>query len=198
MRNRIVPSNVPGPRTRFSLGASSEDDRFDCLEDDEQVKAKRQVLYVVEIVFELLLCFFETCAVLIAHLNAACKPRADYVTQVVEGNLIGEPLHKFRALRAGADKSHVASKNIPELRNHVKPSLTHESAERSRPRVILGRPHRSLCFSVLPHRPEFDYGKRTSSTPDTRLAKEDGARGREPHSQRDERDKGKADRQPHK
>ncbi len=106
--------------------------------------------------------------------------------QVIVGNLLRKPLHKFRALRARTDKSHVSAEYVPELRNLIEASLAHESAERGDANVVLGRPHGSVCLSIHSHRAKFVNGKRTALAPDTYLSKKDRPRRRKVHSQDNE------------
>ena len=106
---------------------------------------------------------------------------------------MAEPLHKLGAFWAGADKCHVSTKDIPELRNLVEASLAHESAERRNAWVVLGSPHRSVSFGVLPHCSELTENKSASPQSDAGLAKKDGPWRRKAHGQDDQRDERQAD-----
>src|SRR5438552_18496747 len=67
-------------------------------------------------------------------------------------NFLRQLRHEMRTLQTRAYKAHVASQDIPELRNLVHPSLADKAAHARSAIVFRLRPDRAVLFGVDAHR----------------------------------------------
>src|SRR5690242_6085139 len=86
--------------------------------------------------------------------------------------------HKFRALRAGADKAHVPFQYVYELWNLIYAGISEESPEFRYPRIIFCSPHCPSPFlRILAHRPELQQYEWFFFVADADLSEKHGAGG---------------------
>jgi hypothetical protein len=88
---------------------------------------------------------------------------------LVIGNLLGQLRHKVWPLRAWANKVHVATDDVPKLRDFVNANLSDETTDARGSIIVLTGPNWSSFLCVGPHRAKFHYSKRTAVFPDTFL-----------------------------
>src|SRR5262249_46206789 len=120
------------------------------------------------------------------HLRPASNPGLHLVSKHVLWNSTLELIDEKRALRPWPDNRHFAFQDVPELRKLVQIEATEEAAERSAPRVIVARPHRSRgVLSVDEHRAELVHGEGAPVEAHPLLTIEDRARRAHPHSRGD-------------
>src|SRR5690348_15220733 len=98
------------------------------------------------------------------------------MTVCISVELSRELLDEVGPFRPRANQSHVASKNIPKLRQLINRRRTQELADGPDPVISRNTPHRlRLKFIGWPHRAEFQQLKTLAITPDPHLP-EDHAR----------------------
>src|SRR5688572_20401353 len=93
----------------------------------------------------------------------------------VERDLPGQLLDEPRTFGPRPNQAHVATQNVPQLRNLVEPGLAHEAADRRNARVLVaGAPHRAGArLGVGAHRAELVNGERRAVEADALLVIED-------------------------
>lgn len=159
-----------------SLGASSQQHDLDRIEDDVGVEGERDVLEVVEVVFELGDGIFDGVAVFVVDLGPAGDAGEDGVAVAVEGDLLGEGFDELGAFGARSDDGHVAPEDVEELGEFVDAEFAEPAAEGGDAGVVAGGPDGAGSgFGVHVHGAELEDFEDFAVVADAFLAVEGGA-----------------------
>src|SRR5579875_671063 len=114
-----------------------------------QVQNQRPILDVVQVVSQLLASVAHAGAVLETHLCPAGQARRHKVAVTIQRNQPIKFGRQCRLFRTGTDKTHVASKHVPKLRQFVQPQTTnHPSRPGNTWIVFLGPIGTTVCWSA--------------------------------------------------
>src|SRR5260370_9387983 len=150
-----------------SLGTAHEERDFRGVEDDEGIQSRREVLDVVEVVFQLDNGALDGAPGFVIDLRPARNSRLDAMALAVVGNLLLEFSDEFRPLRARADDRHIAPQDVEQLRQLIHVELAQPSSDGRNAGIVLLGPDRAAVSLVLgPHGAEFIYRKRHASFSD--------------------------------
>lgn len=98
------------------------------------------------------------------------------VSDVVPAVFFPEFPGEFGAFGSGADKTHFAAENIPQLRQFVETAAAQEISDAGAPRIPRHRPDGAeVAFGILVHCPEFDHREAASIESDAHLPVQDRA-----------------------
>ena len=113
------------------------------------------------------------------------SPDRDAVALRVARQLGGELLDEVRALRSRPDEGHVATQDVPQLRQFVERGAPQDPADRADALVADDRPLRGrLALVGGPHRPELQALEELPVPADARLTKDHAGTPLEAHRQR--------------
>src|SRR6478672_6350996 len=119
---------------------------------DDEVEDQTSVLDVVEVVGQLLESARSIGGVPAANLRPSRDPGLDEMPTTPVRHHFFEQSEQFRSLRAGADKAHLASNDVPQLRQLVESSLPQELADsRYATVVVLGPQRLSRILRPIDH-----------------------------------------------
>src|SRR5690349_22125059 len=169
---RIVISNL---QTRTLLGPPPKQNYFDRLKDDDGVQNQTLVLDVEKIVLQLLPRIFDRRAVRILDLRPTRQSGRDQMSLLVKRNLLGELGHEVRPFRTWSNEAHLASQDVPELRNLVDANFANDLADARRARVAFAGPNRTIRFGVDSHGAKLRQDKRAAILSDSFLLVENWA-----------------------
>src|SRR5689334_2603780 len=93
----------------YLFRSTTEKDHSKSGQYDSQIQFKREILDVIQLVFELVFRIFDGGSILIFHLSPACDPWSDTVPAPVHGNHLFEHLTKLRLFWAWTHKTHLAA-----------------------------------------------------------------------------------------
>ncbi len=130
---------------------------------------------VVKIVFDFYLGLFGVGGVALGNLRPAGDAGFDDVAIVVEGDFLNKLVDKDFLFRAGADKAHVACKDVPELGQFVDASFADDVADAGNAGVAQLCHLGAVFFGVAAHAAEFVDTEFAAATADAVLAEQDVA-----------------------
>src|ERR1019366_3379582 len=123
---RIGINRIGWPRR--SSSTPPEQKVFYRLEENQQVKTKRNILNIEEIVGQLLLVVLDGGVVSPIDLSPAGRSRFDHPTLAVKGNLFHAFLFLVRNEWPRSDDVHVANENIEKLRQFIEVGTPQQSS----------------------------------------------------------------------
>src|SRR5688500_15334219 len=141
---------------RVSLPASRHENGLNGLDENKQVERRGHVLDVEEVILELFQRVFDAGPIRVTDLRPAGNAGLDNVTLAVKADLASQFRDEFRPFRTWPDKTHIATQDVPQLRQFVEARASKQRTYRSHPLVAHFRPNcSSMALGVHTHRSEF-------------------------------------------
>src|SRR5687768_12152408 len=147
-----------------SSPALAQHNYFDSIDQDNGIKEKTMVFYIVQIILKLFDSVFHGGSVPIADLRPPRYSGLDTVPDVVERYFRAELVYKIGPFRTGTDKAHIAIQDIEYLGKLIYSQLPNNSPDAGYPGIIRRGPLRLPAFlGIVLHTPEFENHKRFST-----------------------------------
>src|SRR6185312_8290463 len=148
----------------ISAGALAKKYHLCCLQENREIEQQRVVLYVVEVVLQLLERILLRRPVWIAELRPSGDAGLYAVALHVIRNALGELGDELRALRSGPHQAHLPPQHIEELRQLIQAYLPDQRPDASHAWVALLRPPRSAVdLRVGAHAAKLEHIERPAS-----------------------------------